>query len=416
MNNYSSKLAILGGTPVFDKMPSLAWPLVDEATEQDMVALYRSKAWSWNGKWEQHAATELARIHTAKYAILMVNGTVTLEAALKALGVCPGDEVIVPALTWPATALAVLYTGAVPVFVDIQPDTMCIDPERIAEAITPRTKAIIPVHIYGSMADMDAILEIAGKHGLSVIEDCAHAQGGSWAGKGLGSIGDIGSISFQQSKTLSAGEGGAVLTNDGNLADRMYAFKHIGYSLGVKQGKAASKPPEDMDCHNYRFTEFGALALRGQLERLKGMTERRGLAADFLTAELEKLPGVKVQAKGRRADEGCQSYYAFMMTFDPEEWGGAPAAKIMHVASVENLPGAITYGPVYQHALWNTAPSRYRVGTKEDPSCSVAEKVVHPHTGGVLHMLLDLPKQELQKIVDTLAKVQKSADYLARIE
>lgn len=379
-----------------------------------MAALYRSKAWSWNGQWERHAAQELARLHTAKHAILMVNGTVTLEAGLHALGVRTGDEVIVPALTWPSTALAVLYTGATPVFVDIQPDTLCIDPVKIAEAITPRTKAIIPVHLYGSMADMDAIMAIARENGLGVLEDCAHAQGGYWNGRGLGSIGDIGSISFQQSKTLSAGEGGAVLTNDDRLSELLFFFKHVGYRFGVKQGQAAAKPPENFDCRNYRFTEFGALALRSQLAGLEAMTERRGRAADFLTAELEKLPGVKVQARGRRADAGRQSYYAFMMAFDPAEWAGASASKILTVAASENLPGIVTYGPVYQHALWNVAPDRYRIAGGD--RCRVTEEVVCPHTGGFLHMLLDLPQSELRKIVETLAKVQANASELCRIE
>lgn len=415
LTSTPQKLAALGGTPVFSQMPSLAWPPVDAPTEKDLVELYRSKAWSWNGKWEQHAAQELGKLHTAKYVTLMVNGTVTLEAALHAVGVGRGDEVIIPALTWPATALAVLYTGAVPVFVDVEPDTMCIDPKKIAEAITSRTKAVIPVHLYGGMADMEAIMELAKKRGLFVIEDCAHGQGGSWDGQGLGSIGHIGSMSFQQSKTLSSGEGGATLTNDEDLAERLYVFKHIGYNLGAKQGKAAGKPPQDLDCRNYRFTEFGSLALRSQLENLKAMTARRNRAADFLTGELEKLPGLRVQARGRKADPGAQSYYAFMMTFDPAAWSGANAVQILTAASGENLPGAVTYGAVYQHALWNVSRSRFRVGPGDEGICPLTENEVHPQTGGVLHMLLDLPQPELEKIVETFAKVQANAGELTSL-
>lgn len=147
----------------------------------------------------------------------MSNGTVTIESALHALGIGPGDEVIVPALTWIATAMAVHYVGATPVFADIEADTWCIDPAKIESAITPATKAVIPVHLYGSMADMEKIMDIADKNNLHVIEDCAHAQGGVWDGKGLGSIGVVVSFSFQESKTLSSGEGEFALPMTKNL-------------------------------------------------------------------------------------------------------------------------------------------------------------------------------------------------------
>ena len=157
----SDKLAVLGGTPIVQKSPGYVWPPTNKVTERALVELYRSQNWSWNGPWEQKFSQDFSQLHTARHTWLMANGTVTLEAALQALGVGPGDEVIVPALTWLATAMAVIYSGAKPVFVDIEADTLCLDVAATAAAITPRTKAIIPVHLYGGMADMDRLLKLA---------------------------------------------------------------------------------------------------------------------------------------------------------------------------------------------------------------------------------------------------------------
>lgn len=202
------KLAINGGEKIFTQNPEIpAWPVTSDKVAEKLKEVYLSGKWSFNGPEEQKFAKDFARYNNAEYGVVMANGTVTLESTLHALNIGPGDEVIVPALTWIATAMAVHYVGATPVFVDIEADTWCLDPAKLEEAITPATKAVIPVHLYGSMADMEKIMDIADKNNLYVIEDCAHAQGGVWNGKGLGSIGIVGSFSFQESKTLSSGEG-----------------------------------------------------------------------------------------------------------------------------------------------------------------------------------------------------------------
>lgn len=360
---HADRLAALGGRPVFKSLPCRpgGWPPTHPATARALAEIYRSQRWSWNGVWEQRLCRDLARAHTARHAIFMTNGTVTLEAALHVLGIGPGDEVIVPSLTWLATAMAVVYVGATPVFVDIEPDTLCLDPAQVAAAITPRTKAIIPVHLYGSMADLDRLLPLARRHGLHVIEDCAHAHGGFWNGRGLGSWGDIGSFSFQQSKTVACGEGGAVLTNNARLAERLFRFKHIGYQLGAGQGKAASGPPAGLICHNYRGIELPAAILHGQLAGLKAMTRQRNRAADWLTVELEKIPGVTIQARGRRAGPGRQSYYAFMTILDPAHWGGASLRQILHAFTQEHAPMCGSYGSVHRHLLWSVPPTQYRI-------------------------------------------------------
>jgi L-glutamine:2-deoxy-scyllo-inosose/3-amino-2,3-dideoxy-scyllo-inosose aminotransferase len=226
-----SKLALLGGTPVFERKLNwnTFWPPVQESTARKLFDLYLSRKWTAFDETEYAFSEAFARYHGARHGIFTINGTVTMQCALGAYGIGKGDEVIVPALTWYATAMAVHYVGATPVLVDILPDTLCIDPEKIEAAITPRTKAIIPVHLYGSMADMDRIMAIASKHRLRVIEDCAHVHGGIWDGKGIGSIGDVGSFSFQHSKIMASGEGGISITNDAQIAERIFRMKQIGY-------------------------------------------------------------------------------------------------------------------------------------------------------------------------------------------
>ena len=416
----TDKLAVVGGSPIFTKpLGGLVWPPTNKTTEHALVELYRSQNWSWNGPWEQKFSHDFSQLHTVRHTWLMANGTVTLEAALHVLGIGPGDEVIVPALTWLATAMAVIYVGAKPVFVDIEPDTLCLDPGATAAAITARTKAIIPVHLYGGMADLDRLLALARKHGLKVVEDCAHAQGGLWNGKGLGSLGDIGSFSFQQSKTVACGEGGCVTTNDDQMAERLFRFKHIGYDLCAKQGKAADSPPSGLLCHNYRGTEFQAAVLHGQLAGLQTLTERRNRNADFLTCELEKIPGVKIQARGRRATPGRQSYYGFMAILDRAQWSGATQQQILRALHAEGVPACTTYGSVYRHPLWNAPTSTYRIHggyrDKRGRSCRVSEEIGSASVVGFLHVYLDRSHRDLGKIVAAFAKVQRHARQVAQL-
>lgn len=346
-----SVLACKGGTPVIEAKDykRAQWPPVDMETAEMIKELYLSGKWSFNSETEQKFEREFAEYHNAKYGIFMSNGTVTLECALSALGVKPGDEVIVPGLTWVATAMAVYYVGAVPVFADIEEDTLCLSPESFEKAITPKTKAVIPVHLYGSMANLDRIIEIADAHNIAVLEDCAHMQGGKWRNKGAGSWGAIGSFSFQQSKTLTAGEGGICITNDLELSDRLYRAKHIGYSRLDPQGAAKSAPPADLICHNYRGLAFTALLLSQQLKTLPERIERMNKFVDALKV-IEDIPGVRLQAPGKEA--APQGYYAIEIILDPAVWGKAyPVGAALQLEGIPVATG--NYGPVYKHMLFN---------------------------------------------------------------
>ena len=310
-----TKLAIQGGPKVFEQAAQMPpWPPVYPETAERLKEIYLGHGWSFYGPREVAFNEQFAAYTGAKRCVMMANGTVTLETALRAYGIGPSDEVIVPAHTWLATGEAVVFCGATPVVVDIEPDTLCMDPAKAEAAITDRTRAIIPVHLFGSMADMDALMAIARRHGLKVIEDCAHAHGGFWDGKHVGTLGDVGSFSFQQSKILASGEGGACITSDEGIGEAMGRLSHIGYQYGAKQGAAFAKPPVGELCRNYRVTDFQAEILLSQLAHLTEDNRLRAKNADYLRRELEAVPGLRVQAPGRKAT--LQSYYCFAIMVD----------------------------------------------------------------------------------------------------
>ncbi|MBA3710365.1 MAG: DegT/DnrJ/EryC1/StrS family aminotransferase, partial [Planctomycetes bacterium] len=277
-----SQLALHGGAPAVNRSAP-AWPIVGELEVSWMEAVVRSGAWSWNGPHETAFVKEFAQFIGAKHCLLLSNGTVTLQCALQAVGVVPGDEVIVPGLTWVATAQAAFDIGANVVFADIDPETLCLDPQAFERAITPRTKAVIPVHLYGAMCDMDAIMEISRRRGIKVVEDVAHQHGSRWRNVGAGAIGDIGSFSMQQSKVLTCGEGGAITTNDSKVNDIVHCLKHVGHDANMVAGNRYG--------HNYRGTEMQAVLLRGGLRRLAEQTCLREENAARITAGLAKIGG-----------------------------------------------------------------------------------------------------------------------------
>ncbi|MCJ7659893.1 MAG: DegT/DnrJ/EryC1/StrS family aminotransferase, partial [Anaerolineales bacterium] len=258
----NQKLAILGGEKTKNSsFPD--WPQYDDSERQALMEVLDSRVW-WRtpGTRTLEFEQEFANYHQAKHGIAITNGTAAIEVALAALGIGSGDEVIVPDFTFVATASAVLFTGALPVLVDITPDTYCIDPDLAAAAITERTKAIIAVHMAGHPADLDRLGEIAQKHNLFLIEDSAHAHGSEWKGHKIGAIGDVGTFSFQQSKLMTAGEGGIILTNDDEI-ERLARSTH----------DCGRMPGEWFYNHfiygsNYRLSEWHGAILSQQLKRL----------------------------------------------------------------------------------------------------------------------------------------------------
>lgn len=402
-----SKLALVGGKAVFDRPLELrsVWPPVDDVTATKLQELYRSRRWTAFDEHDSAFSSAFANHHGAKHGIFMVNGTVTLQCALAAYGVGPGDEVIIPPLTWCATALAVRHVGAVPVFVDILPDTLCIDPEKIEAAITPHTKAIILVHAYGSMADMNLILPLAQRHGLKVIEDCAHMHGGIWDGQRVGSMGDVGSFSFQQTKTMASGEGGICITSDTAIAERIHRMKQIGYGPGEIPRQAKSGPPTDLLCYNFRATAFQALILHEQLNTLDARLKRYEAAVHYLEDRLKLSTRIRFQQRGRKAT--LQGYFAWLMLFDDPVYDGISVQIIQRALAAEGLPVHLGEGPIYKFILFNVGPQDYRI----DQSCEVTEHTCR-NVLWMLHAYLGLERDQLEKLAETIEKVMSDPDTL----
>ena len=274
------QLAVAGGTPVRDTA-ARPWPTWPIASEEDIAAVadvLRSGKWNrWRSDRVDELEAALREFTGAAHVVALASGTAGLEVALKAAGVRPGDEVILPAYTYVATATAVLQVGGVPVFADIIPETENIDPASIESLITERTRALLPVHISGLPCDMAAINALAARHGLRVIEDTAQGIGGMWNGQRLGTIGDVGEYSFQASKNLPGGEGGAIVTNDPAIAERAFMLMHINNeALGW----------------NYRLTAMQAALILSQLHRFPAQQARRQANAAFLRDALAEIPGI----------------------------------------------------------------------------------------------------------------------------
>src|SRR5580698_9376569 len=284
-----SELAILGGTPLRTQ-PFPAWPQYLPADAQRLQQVLESRHWGGYpvpSRYCGEFAERFAELHGAKYGLCLANGTIALVAALQAAGIRFGDEVIVPAYTWDGTATAVLFAGGIPVFADVDPDTYCLDIASAAAAITPRTCAVIPVHLAMRFTDMNALLALAEKHSLKVIEDCAHAHGGQFEGRGAGSMGDLGCFSFQESKLMTAGEGGIVLTN--NLAH----FEHLQSQVNGGRASLTDQYQQQVLGSNYRMTEWQAAMLLGQLEMLPELAQKRARASRRLSQALEAIDGVR---------------------------------------------------------------------------------------------------------------------------
>ncbi|MDR7545401.1 MAG: DegT/DnrJ/EryC1/StrS family aminotransferase [Armatimonadota bacterium] len=279
-------LALLGGQPVRTR-PFPPWPEFGAPEEETLVGVLRSGHWGRiTGSRNQEFERRFAAYQHAARAVTCVNGTVALELALRAAGIGCNDEVIVPSYTFIATASAVLDLGAVQVFADIEPATYAISVDSAAGLVSQRTRAIVPVHLAGAPADMDGILALARQHGLVVIEDAVQAHGAEWKGHRVGAIGTLGTFSFQSTKVLTAGEGGAVVTNDATLAEIVWSLQNVGRIPGGEWYKHHRLG------WNLRMTEFQAALLLAQMDRLDEQIARRARNAAALVAEgIPATPG-----------------------------------------------------------------------------------------------------------------------------
>ena len=315
-----SELAILGG-PKTRTEAYPQWPVWDQRDIDAVTEVIKSGRWGgypYPGPKTAELAKKFSELQGGGYAVPMINGTVTMEVALRAAGIGWGDEVIVPAYTFQATASAPMAAGAIPVIVDIDPDTYCLSVEATAKAITSKTKAIIPVHLGSNMADMDAIMQLAEKHNLIVIEDCAHVHGAKWNGKGAGTIGHFGSFSLQSSKTLTSGEGGILLCKSAEHAALAASIIDCGrpHALG---GGGEDRNGLATQGGNFRLSELqAALALVG-IERFPAQAKQREEMAAYMDEALSEILGVRVLRRDPR--HTTRSFYRYIFAINPQEFG-----------------------------------------------------------------------------------------------
>ena len=421
----ASKLALFGGKPVRTR-PFTSWPVFGKPEEKRLLRVLRS------GKWGRLQGSEVAEFesrfaaaHGCKYGIAVVNGTVSLRIALLAAGGRRqaqsakrqagrgGDyEVIVPPYTFFSTASAVVEANAIPVFADIDGKTFNLDPKAVEAAITPRTRAIIPVHFAGQPADMRSIMSIARKRDLVVIEDAAHAHGASLANQPAGSLGHIASFSFQSSKNLTSGEGGIITTNNRALAESCASIQNCGriptgiwYEHHVMSG-------------NYRLGEFQGAILNAQLDRLESQAATRDLNGNYLAALLEQLPGLYPQARPKQCTR--HSYHLFLLRLDSEAFG-APRQQVLEALRAEGIPCSAGYGFSLHHQpmFRNQAFGPYLAGVSNRLDYS---KVNCPNSDLLCQQAIWLEqaiflgsRRDMDDIAAAFEKVYKHRDDLTRL-
>lgn len=397
-------LALYGGPKTIDK--NFPWPIFDENEVNAVAEIVKSGVWA-NPNCDGLVAEfekEFAAYCGAKYAITCVNGSVALRLALMACGVKPGDEVIIPPYTFIATASIVGEANCVPVFVDIDPNTYNLDPVAVEKAITPRTKAIIPVHFAGQACDMDAIMAIAKKHNLKVIEDTAHAHGGEYKGKKLGSIGDAGCFSFQSSKNLTSGEGGIVVTNDEQIANMVDSLRNVGR---VKGGQWYEH--HYLGC-NYRITQLQTVILQHQLKRLEEQTQIRNENGLYLNSLLEKIPGISPLTRGH--GETLHTYHLFIFRYDKAFFNNLSKTEFAKMLAAEGVPSFMGYPePLYKQPVFqNKNFMCYYVPEEIDYStvhCPVTEKACYVEAVWILQHAMLGTKTDMEKFAEAIQKIQK---------
>jgi dTDP-4-amino-4,6-dideoxygalactose transaminase len=399
--------ALLGGEPVAGADAYPSWPQWGSREREELLGTLDSGAW-WTGDGERafRFAREFAHYQGASGGLPFTNGTQTLEAALVACGIGEGDEVIVPGLTFVASASAVLSVNAAPVLVDVDPDTLCIDAAAAEAAITGRTRAIIAVHVAGAVSDLDLLVPLCQRNGLHLIEDCAHAHGSQWRGRGAGSYGTFGSFSMQQGKLMTAGEGGALIGNDEALLASAWSYADCG------------REPRRWFYHhasigsNLRMTEWQGAVLLAQLERFPEQHALRNANAIALGEALAQVPGLRAQKRDERMDS--QGNYCFVVHYDAREFAGMPLRRFEEALHADGVPLGVSYPSLSDLELFrsqNFAPTRRQSAPALDYAnlhLPVAEHAA-ASTVWMEHRLLLADRDRVLRAAEAAARIHEHA-------
>lgn len=411
--------ALLGGTPAWSEARWPKWPRwVPETDEPKVLEVLRSGVWSRAGVVSEFEK-EWAKASGTSRCLTLVNGTNALVTALSQFGVGAGDEVLVPPYTFISTVTAVLSNNAVPVFVDIDPLTYQMDPAKIEEKITPRTKVILPVHIMGLPVDMKRINAIAKKHKLIVLEDACQAHFAEIDGKRVGSLGDAGCFSFQNSKNLPIGEGGAIVSNDEKFIDKCFSYQNLGNPYGTAIGAVGAG--SIMQGTKLRLSEYQAAVGLALLKRLDDETTKRNENAAYLTSLIADVPGLVPQKT--YSDTTRSAYHLYAMRYKQEEFKGLPRADFMKALRAEGVPNSSGYIPLntqpFLEQTFNTQTYRKIYAKKEldiarynqNNSCPENDKLCNEAVWFTQNMLL-AEKKDMEYIAAAIRKTYQNADKL----
>jgi len=407
-----SELALLGGNKAKQK-PFPVWPQYDDKERHALQEVLESRVW-WRTPGTKTLEFEkaFAKYHGARHGIAVTNGTAAIEVAMAGLGIGQGDEVIVPNFTFVATASAVLFANALPVLVDIDPATQCIDPALVEAAITPRTKAIIAVHMGGHPADLDRLQEIAKRHGIHLVEDSSHAHGSEWRGRKIGTFGTAATFSFQSSKLMTAGEGGIIISNDDGFERQARSVHDCG-----------RMPGEWFYSHfiygsNYRLSEWQGAVLNVQLGRLEEQTRHRHSNGRLLDKLLAQIPGITPQVCDSRCTRNGQ--YAYIFYVDAKQFAGISTENFIAALNAEGIPTQASYPPLHELDYFRNGEYRKRLSGTQATENHAFLKQTFPHTQRAAWNAVWIPQfallgdeQDMNEIVAAISKIQRNSAAIA---
>jgi dTDP-4-amino-4,6-dideoxygalactose transaminase len=419
-NNTRNQLAMLGGHSTRSS-PFPPWPQFGKKEEENLLKVLRSR------KWERHEGCmvseferRFAELCGVEKSLMVTNGSAALEVALSIAGVGAGDEVLVPPYTFMSTVMSVLLVNALPVFVDIHPETYCMDPRLIEEQISPNTKAILPVHLAGMPCDMEKIMNVASKHNLAVIEDACQAQLSEWNGQKVGSIGKLGCFSFQVSKNISAGEGGAIISTDSSLMDRCFYYHTCGR---LRAGMWYFHPHPGT---NRRMTEFQAAILLAQIERVPDQMVLRSNNAAYLSQKLSQIPGINPLSVPEFVTH--HTYHLYVFRYNSGVFGGLPRGVFVEALQAEGIPCSTGYVPLYKEEFIKETIKIREFQRIFGPNhinqyyeylssirCPVTEKACREEGVWIPQPALLGTKEDMDSIVEAIQKIQRYGGELNQI-
>ena len=423
-----AQLAINGGPKLVDRPPAMPWPVYDDREKQALIEVLESRKWGRSGYdyynregsklWEFERA--FAEFHDGRFALAVSTGTTALETCLRAVGVEAGCEVIVPACTYIASASCVLLCNGVPVFADVDPRNYTVDPAAVEAAITPRTRAIVAVDFGGMPCDTDALGDICRKHGIALVSDCAHAHGGQWRGKGVGSHADIAAFSCMPGKVLAIGEGAIVMTNSEELYEKAFRYHHAGRDRGA----------ESLDftwpATTLRLSEWEAAIGLVALTRLADQAETRWANARYLAKGMEDIPGLS----GLEIDERVTRWNPFRMHFKfiSEQFEGIHRDLFRKALAAEGVSCGIgPTKPLYTYSMfasgeWGKTGCPVRCPLYQghmdysQVHCPEAERIHETEALDLPHRIVLGPRENMDLILAAMRKVRDNVDELRSLE